>query len=278
MGGFHGGHSSGGGGSSGGFHGGHSSSHHSYSSSQHRSSFARNVHVRGVHFSSNKKYNISYGTSNGRPMTFLGSLLISILLIGIGLFVFFLVATPRHATATITRTNIVGTYDRYEIYDFEYEVNGQKYYGDGDDDLNSDGSLNVNVGDKYTLYLHVFKDDSYEFEDKTLLGSLFGGVFFFIGLLIFVSSILTYIKYKRLLSEIGDANNDGKIDENDIAYEDGKKGGMADGAYLGARDATKENVYDELRKEKPKKVCPYCGSYVKEEDLFCTQCGGKLTE
>lgn len=267
MGGFHGGHSSGSSGSSGGgFHGGHSSSSGSGNNSP-RDSF--------VHFIDT----VHYGNSHGNPMTLAGTIFIAIVMIGIGILAFLLIATPRHATATITRTNIVGSrYDRYEVYDFEYVVDDKTYYGSGDDDLNSDGTLNINVGEKYTVYLHLFRNDTYVFEDKTLIGFIFGGVFFVIGVVIAGSSIFIFIKHKRLLRETGDANNDGKVNEYDLQYVDEKNSGMSDGAYLGARDATRDNVYDELRREKPRKVCPYCGAFVDDEDLLCTKCGGTLSE
>ena len=270
MGGFHGGHSGGGGHSSGGgFHSGHSS--HSSHSSYHRS---HNTHVRGVYIGS-KRYTVSYGTSNGRPMSFVGSLLLGFLFVCIGVFVFLMVSTPRHATATITKASIVGSgFDQYEVYDFEYVVNGVTYTGYGDDDLKSDGTLSIEVGEKYTLYLHLISNNKYEFEDKTPLGAGFGGIFAVIGVFVILNSFKNYLKYRRLLMEVGDANNDGKINEYDLEYADKKNSGMSDGAYLGAKEATKENVYDEL---KVKRTCPYCGSLVRDTDLFCQQCGGRLT-
>lgn len=268
MGGFHGGHSGGGGG---GFHGGsHSSfSHHSYSHSSHS-------HYSGGIFISNRSINVSGGSRKASipETTFIG-----ILLIIIGIISFLFIATPRHTIATIIDTDIAtDSYEKYEVYDFEYYVNGIRYTGYGDDDLNADGTLSIEVGEKYTLYLRLLGDTSYSFSDQTPTGFLIGGVLSAFGIFAIAHAVKAYVKFRKELAEVGDANGDGKVDKYDIEYAKKKKTGMADGAYDGARDATAENVYDELRKEKPKRVCPYCGSLVGDEHLFCVQCGGRLSE
>ncbi len=279
MGGFHGGHSSGGHSSGGGFHGGHHSSSHSYHGGSHSSYHVHTV-VHGHHYINGKRYyGPNYGMNgSGKVISFFTSLLIGIifLLVGIGLYV--LMATPKTATATITNTWIASDgYEKYEGYDFEYSYGGKTYTGYGDDDLAYDGSYTINVGEKYTLYLHVYSNSSYSFKNNTdiavVLGLIFGGV----GLLLTLNTLRIHIKYKKKLQEIGDINGDGKLDEADIEYAEKLNHGKADGAYDGAREATAYNTYNEIKKDF-RKVCPYCGSYANPTDSFCTNCGGRLSE
>ena len=78
MGGFHGGHSSGGS-SHGSFHGSRS---HSSSSS-----YNRPVRITYIH-NGRTYYKPDYGTSNGKPMSFLQSLIPAIIFIVIGVCIF----------------------------------------------------------------------------------------------------------------------------------------------------------------------------------------------
>ena len=111
MGGFHGGHSSGGS-SHGSFHGSRS---HSSSSS-----YNRPVRITYIH-NGRTYYKPDYGTSNGKPMSFLQSLIPAIILIVIGVCIFLATFKVR-VKATITKTSVVKDEydDPYEVYDFEY--------------------------------------------------------------------------------------------------------------------------------------------------------------
>lgn len=277
MGGFHGGHSSGGG-SHGGFHGGHSSHH----SSGYSGSYSTHTHrvVHGKHYIDGKRhYGPYYGMSgSGKPISFFTSLIIGIVVLFVGIGLFILIATPKTATAVITRTN--KAYDgsaAYEVYDFEYYYGGKTYTGYGDDDLGPGGSYTINVGEKYTLYLHIYSNSSYSFENSTGIGIGLGLGFGAVGLILIINTIRIYAKYKKKLKEIGDINGDGILNEADVAYAEAKEEGMADGAYDGARDATSYNTYNEMKKDF-RKICPYCGSYANPEDSFCTNCGGRLSK
>lgn len=267
MGGFHGGHSSGGGG---GFHGGHSGGGSFHSHSRGPRYHTTIIHTGGYTSSYNQ-----YGRKNSKK-SFISSFLGGLIAIVVGIILFIAIATPKTTYATITRTNTVGSrYDMYEVYDFEYEYNGKTYYGSGDDDLNSDGSYNINVGETYTLYLHVYSNASYEFENQTKGAIIVSAIFILIGGFFVINTVLLYKKYKKRLAEVGDANGDGVVNEEDIEYAEKKNSGKADGVYDGARAATADNTYDEMRKD-PRKVCPYCGSFADVNDSFCQNCGGKL--
>ncbi|MBQ9899979.1 MAG: zinc ribbon domain-containing protein [Acholeplasmatales bacterium] len=276
MGGFHGGHS---GGHSGGFHGGsHHSSHSSGGGYHHHSHHV----VGGVHYIDGRRhYGPYYGMSgNGKPISFFTSLIVGIVFIFIGLIVFLSLSTPRTATAVITKTSMATdteTNQKYEVYDFEYEVGGKTYTGYGDDDLTASGDYSILEGEKYTIHVHLLNPADYSFNDQTPLAAIIGGIFWVIGLALSANTIRVYIAYKKKLKEVGDANGDGIVNEKDIEYADKKESGMADGAYDGARDATAENVYNEMKKD-TRKVCPYCDSFVAPDANFCVNCGGKLTE
>lgn len=260
MGGFHGGHSGGGGGhSSGGFHGG---SHNSGSSSYHS---AHSV-IDGKHYINGKRYyGAYYGMSGNRPMKFGGVIAIGVVLIAFGLFLFFLMFKVS-TTATITRTWDNGS---YELYDFEYEYNGKKYHGYGDDDFDAFGHYTINVGDEYTLYISPTNPASYDFKSNNGVGVFCLLFVSGIGALIIIFSIRTKIKHDRELQLVGDINKDGKIDDKDLEYADAINSGKKEGAY----QASKENEYLE---KKIYRRCPYCDSIVDENDKFCTNCGSNL--
>ncbi len=109
MGGFHGGHSSGGS-SHGSFHGSRS---HSSSSS-----YNRPVRITYIH-NGRTYYKPDYGTSNGKPMSFLQSLIPAIIFIVIGVCIFLTTFKVR-VKATITKTSVVKDEynDPYEVYDY----------------------------------------------------------------------------------------------------------------------------------------------------------------
>ncbi|MCR5350135.1 MAG: zinc ribbon domain-containing protein [Acholeplasmatales bacterium] len=266
MGGFHGGHS---GGHGGGFHGGHSGgyrSHHTYYGGRH--------YINGRRY-----YGAYYGMGrNGKPISFFTSLIFGILLIFFGFMLFFVIATPKSATAVVTKTS--KAYDStgaYEIYDFEYDYNGVTYYGHGDDDLGSGGSYTVNVGEEYTVYLHLYSNSVYEFENETGSGVIALAIFGILGLVLVLNTVGIYSRYKQKLSEIGDVNGDGKLDEQDIEYSENKNNGASLGAYEGAKEAAKENTIKEMKKE-CRVSCPFCDSVLPEGSTFCPNCGARIAK
>ena len=274
MGGFHGGHSGGGGG---GFHGGSHHSSHS-SGSYHSGGYHSHHHYYGgVYIGGRGSYN---GQSNpSKPVSFFTSLIVGIVLAVIGIILFIALATPISATAVITKTSKTHDYNyvEYEVYDFEYTVAGKTYTGYGDDDLTASGDYSILVGEKYTVHVRLLNHSNYSFKDQTPIAAIVSSIFLLIGLGLAINATRVYIAYRKRLKEVGDANGDGVINEKDIEYVDKKGSGMADGAYDGARAATAENVYNEMKKD-PRKVCPYCNQYVDEKDLFCPHCGGQITE
>ena len=263
MGGFHGGQSGGG---SSGFHGGshHSSSHHS-SSSSHYSSHSV---INGKHYINGKRYyGAYYGMSGNRPMRFGGIISIGIVLLAFGLFLFFFIFKVS-TTATITKTWDNGI---YELYDFEYEFNGKKYHGYGDDDFDSSNNYTINVGEKYTLYVSPTNPSDYDFESNNGLGIFcllfIGGI----GVLIIANAIRTKIKHNKELQLVGDINKDGIINDKDLEYADAINSGKNEGAYK----ASKENAYME---NKIYRRCPHCDSILDENAKFCSNCGSNLKE
>ncbi len=267
MGGFHGGHS--GGGSHGGFHGGHHSSSHHYSSSSYHSTHSV---IKGKHYINGKRYyGAYYGMSGNKPMTFLGAITLGIILLSLGIFLFFLLIKVS-TTATITKTWDNG---RYEMYDFEYSYNNKIYHGYGDDDFDSKNNYTINVGDKYTLYVSPINPSNYDFESNNGIGVFllifFGGI----GTLILVSTITTKIKHNKELQNVGDINGDGKIDDKDLEYRDAINSGKSKGAFEGTYQASKENAYNE---NKIYRRCPHCDSILDDNAKFCPNCGSNLKE
>ena len=126
------------------------------------------------------------------------------------------------------------------------------------------------------VYLHIYSNSSYSFENSTGIALVLGLVFGGIGILLISNTLRIHIKYKKKLEEIGDINGDGLLNEADIEYAEKLNEGKADGVYDGARDATAYNTYNEMKKDF-RKVCPYCGQYANETDSFCSHCGGALS-
>lgn len=264
MGGFHGGHSSG---SHGGFHGGshhsHSSGHRSYRSSSVRVHYGPGV---GIHISGNapKKSRLSQiiGCFFGAFITILFGIIFLIALMDVAV------------KATITKTNISSTgFSKYEVYDFEYKYNNKTYYGYGDDDLDSNGELTINVGETYTLYVNPFIPSNYKFNSSAVIAVLLFIVLDGVGIFLIIKGALGIKKYRRLLQQVGDANKDGIINEDDIDYAEAKAKGKTDGVYEGTKTAETENAYQE---NKIYRHCAYCDSIVDEDAKFCPNCGASL--
>ena len=263
MGGFHGGHS---GGHSGGFHGGSSRSHSSHSTTHHYSHSSFHIYSGGR---SSNSYNRS------RVANIFVYFFLSILFI-IFAIVAFALCMDVAVKATITKAQITksGNY-KYEVYDFEYKYNNMTYYGYGDDDLAADGSLSIKEGETYTLYVSITNPSDYRFKSKATIAIValigFGGLSIFF----LTKGIILFIRFKRQLRQIGDANNDGLINESDIDYAEAKNSGIADGIYEGTKKAETENAY---LKNKIYRRCPYCDSIVDDDAKFCPNCGSNLND
>ena len=266
MGGFHSGHSSGGGG----FHGGHShsSSHSSYHSS-------RSYHSTRIYYGGGG-HSYYYGGGRGRRSTLLTKYLIfGILSIVLGILI--LIALMDVAVkAKITKASIVGSgYDKYEVYDFEYEYLNKTYHGYGDDDLDYNGELTIREGEIYTLYVNPFIPSKYKFESDASIAITMFLMFTAGGIALIVVGIVSHKKFKAELAKVGDANKDGVIDEKDLEYAEKVAQGQADGAYEGTKTATAENTYQE---KKIYRRCPFCDSIVDDDAKFCPNCGSNLKD
>lgn len=286
MGGFHGGHSSGGH-SGGGFHGGHSS-HSSYHSSHHSSYHSSSVTyvsrptivhtVRdGRHYLNGKRYyGAYYGVSGDRPRTFASYFSMGLVPFIIGLVIFF--AFLRVGT-TATVTDTYETYDQYHVkyekYDFEYYFNGVRYSGYGDDDLDASGHFTILKGNHYEIYVNPINPSSYSFENNTAIGIIAFGILGSIGMFIMVRAVSIKRKHDKELAAVGDINKDGIINDADLAYAEALHQGEAHGAYEGTYQATKENEY--LR-NKVYRRCPHCDTILDDDAKFCPQCGSNLKE
>ena len=273
MGGFHGGHSSGGS-SHGSFHGSRS---HSSSSS-----YNRPVRITYIH-NGRTYYKPDYGTSNGKPMSFLQSLIPAIIFIVIGVCIFLNTFKVR-VKATITKTSVVKDEydDPYEVYDFEYSYRNQTYTGYGDDDVEyhyEDGNmvytLSILEGEVYDLYVSPIFPSNYAFSSEGVtMGIAFTAFLSITGCFILFSNISKRKKFKQDLQEIGDVNNDGKLDEKDMEMADA----ISKAKIQGEAQAVKENTYDNLRRENSIRYCEYCGAQLDVNDKFCPNCGSSRSK
>lgn len=270
MGGFHGGHSGGGGG----FHGG-SSHHSSYHSSGHYHSSYRSYGTR-IHIGPGFIINSSGNKIKKSRMSQIISLFaVAVFLIMFGT-ILFLPLFDIPTKATITRATITGSsYDKYEVYDFEYEHNNRTYYGYGDDDLTSDGELSIKEGEEYTLYISPFFPSDYRFKSSAVIAVALLVLFYGLGTFFLVQGILKYRYFKKQLAIVGDANKDGVINEDDLDYVESKAHGKSEGAYEGTKAAEAENAYQE---NKVYRRCPYCDSIVDDNAKFCQNCGSNLND
>ena len=251
MGGFGGGHSSGG--SHGGFGGGHYSSNGSYS---------KRVFFHG------RYYNYSYGSHNGKPMGFVSAIVSGVIIFLVGLFIFFLTFT-NETMATITKADFAvdSNHTTYEIYEFEYNYNNQTYTGHGDDDVIynfGEYKFRYNVGESYPLYVHFINPSWYDFEDSKYIAVIALSLTSFISGSIIISTLFTRKRRQKILSEIGDYNHDGKIDEKDID------------TYSGNTNQSDINIkdFDNIAKT-PVRYCKYCGNKL-YENQWCESCMKKI--
>ena len=176
-----------------------------------------------MHLEGKKPSRYEYGRwGNGKPLSFLSSMIIASIIIIVGIVCFIFVSTPNKTTAYVTNTMVLSDSDGYyEGYDFYYVYDGKTYTGHGNKDLNKDGTFKIKVGDTKKIYLHIYDDSKYELSDKSGYSLLCLFVFCGMGLLIMINSIRIFIKHKKVLAEIGDANGDGKVNEKDLDYSDG---------------------------------------------------------
>ena len=79
-----------------------------------------------------------------------------------------------------------------------------------------------------------------------------------VGTGLLVSGFIVRMKFKKSIQSVGDLNNDGKINEEDLII------------YGNQLDEAKK---EEKRRIESKKYCKYCGSKLADENLFCPQCG-----
>lgn len=260
-GGFHGGHSSGGG-----FHGGHSGGGF-HSSGGFRSSYR--PHRSTFIYVGGRRYDVGGGSSNNsnngyKKPALISTIFLSVFIVILGVFLF-LNVYKKGCTAIITHTESAHDYTgEYEVYDFEYSLYGNTYYGKGDDDLvynykTSSYEYSVKVGEKYTIYVSLINPENYEFEAEN--GAAFILLFVALGIaaLIIGNTINNLKLYKKRLESIGDLNGDGKLDEKDLEI------------YL-----SRMNTMGDKKEELQNRVCPYCDSLVSVNDRFCQQCGAAL--
>ena len=155
------------------------------------------------------------------------------------------------------------TYQKYEKYDFEYIVNGITYTGEGDDDLVWNGyeyEFDIEIGEEYPIYYYMVNPSSYSFSREPF-AVLYVAVLI-IGGVLFIVGIVLRKKYLHSIEYVGDLNNDGKINEEDLVIYQQRK---------------KDEKLKELAEANRKYInCPFCDAKIKREERTCPFCGGTL--
>ena len=218
-----------------------------------------------VENSSDKVYEVVQVDTKRNRITTRALKIVGVIFLALGAL-FAVLFHTNSTTATITKTSMATdyqTYQKYEKYDFEYIVNGVTYTGEGDDDLVWNGyeyEFDIEIGEEYPIYYYMVNPSSYSFSREPfavlyIAVLIIGGVLFIVG-------IVLRKKYLHSIEYVGDLNNDGKINEEDLVIYQQRK---------------KDEKLKELAEANRKYInCPFCDAKIKREERTCPFCGGTL--
>ena len=177
---------------------------------------------------------------------------------------FFFLMRPYQVMATVDEVRMVtdGS-SEYEEYTFSYtDRNGTTHIGNGDDDLiyNQDTGkyeYDIKQGRQYPLYISILAPGNYSFSENyafLILVIALGGL----GAGLLIAGFVLRARFLLSIQNVGDLNNDGKINEKDLAV---------------FADNVKQAEEEEKARIKALDYCKYCGSKLDKRTLFCPQCG-----
>ncbi|MCR5231515.1 MAG: zinc ribbon domain-containing protein, partial [Acholeplasmatales bacterium] len=206
-----------------------------------------------------KNFFSSEGKRRTNRITTLILYVVGILLIAASV-IFIPLTTPEPVEARVSEIEYVSKNGvMKQLVEFKYVYNGTEYFGY---EYYSASETNYKPYDTFELYVSKIQPSNYHLtkSNSYLVLLTFAGV---IGVFLLAFGIGYRISFLRRIKAIGDLNNDGKIDEEDLV-----------------EFQKQEKEKERLEKERIERLnyCQYCGAKYPKDAIFCEQCGAPRTK
>lgn len=206
-----------------------------------------------------KRFFCSEGMRRTNRITTLILYVIGILLIAASA-IFIPLTTPEPVEARVSEIEYVSKNGvMKQLVEFKYTYNGKEYFGY---EYYSGYGTSYKPYDTLDIYVSKIQPSNYHLEktNSFLVLLIFGGV---AGISLLAVGISMRVFFIKKIKTLGDLNNDGKIDEEDLV-----------------EFQKQEKEKERLEKERIErlKYCPYCGAKYPKDAIFCEQCGAPRTK